>query len=62
MFVRRDRKGVNRFTPWRAALLFLAAGVWLGGVLTENSVATAVAIGILLVALLLGPLGRARGD
>lgn len=58
MFIRRDRKGYDRFTWLRVALLFLAAGTWLGGVLSGNGFATGAAIVILLVAVLFGRIGR----
>lgn len=57
MFHRR-RGGYNRYTPWRVGLIFLAAGVWLAGVLTGRGLLTGAAIGLLLVGLLLGLLGR----
>lgn len=61
MFIRRDRRPANRLTPWRVALVFLAAGIWLGGVLTENHLATGAAIVVLLAAIALGYVGRERG-
>lgn len=60
-FIRRDRRGVHRLTPWRVALVFLAAGVWVGGFLAENYLATGVAIVIVVAAILLGFVGRERG-
>lgn len=62
MFIRRDRKGAGRFLLWRVALFFLAAGVWLGGVLAENETATGLAILILLAAVVLGFVGRRREE
>lgn len=61
MRIRRDRRGFNPYTWVRVALFFLAAGVWLGGAAAGNQVATGVAIGILLAAVVLGVVGRRRG-
>lgn len=58
MFIRRNRDGINRFTWLRVALFFLAAGTWLGGVISGNGLATGAAIVVLLVAVLLGRIGR----
>lgn len=58
MFVRRGGGGRDRFTALRIALIFLAAGVWLGGVMTGRGSVTGAAIAILLVALVLQILGR----
>ena len=59
MFHRRG-SGYNRFTVARVAIIFLAAGVWLGGAMTGRSLLTGAAIALLVVALLLGLAGRAR--
>jgi hypothetical protein len=58
MFVRRDRTGPHRYTAWQVGLFFLAAGVWLGGVVADNSFAIGASILIAAVAMLLGLLGR----
>lgn len=54
--------GYNRFTLWRVGLIFLAAGVWFAGVLTGRELLTGSAIGLLLLGLLLGILGRRDAD
>jgi low temperature requirement protein LtrA len=58
MFFRRGGGDSNRFTAWRVGLFFLAAGTWLAGVLAERPLLTGAAIVIVLVAVMLGPLGR----
>lgn len=58
MFIRRDGGGRDRFTALRIALIFLAAGVWLGGVITGREIITGAAILILVVALVLQMVGR----
>lgn len=58
MFLRRDRRSVHRLVFWQVGLFFLAAGVWLGGVVAENRVATGAAIVIALAAIVLGMVGR----
>lgn len=58
MFVRRDRRGPHRFVMWQVGLFFLAAGVWVAGLVSGRSGITGLAIGILLVALVLGMVGR----
>lgn len=58
MFLRRRGDGPDRFLAVRIALIFLAAGVWVGGVVTGRDAITGVAIGILLVALVLQIVGR----
>lgn len=60
MFIRRDRRGADRFMVLRVALFFLAAGVWVGGLLAGNDTATGVAILIVLAALGVGLLARRR--
>jgi len=62
MFVRRDRTGPDRYVNWKVGLFFLAAGVWLGGVIAENSFATGASILIAAVTMLLGVLGRRTGS
>ena len=54
---RRDRYG-HRFVNWQVGLYFLAAGIWLGAVITDRPSVTGVAVGILLVAVVLGIVGR----
>jgi di/tricarboxylate transporter len=60
IFIRRAPPA-RRFTFLRVALFFLAAGLWLGGVTTDNRAVTAVAIGVAFVALLVGLLARRSG-
>jgi hypothetical protein len=60
MFPSRHRRGADRYTPVRIALIFLAAGVWLAGVITGSLWITGAAIVILLVALALQIAGRHR--
>ena len=62
MFLRRDRRGRRRFVNWQVGLFFLAAGVWLGGVLAGRPGVTLVAIGLAVVAVLLGAAGRRGGE
>lgn len=62
MFIRRDRRGFHRFTWWRVGLFFLAAGIWIGGVVAANEIATGVAIVVLFVAVVLGLVGRDREE
>lgn len=61
IFFRRD-VGPDRFTGLRVSLLFLAAGLWLAGVITETAWVTGLAILILVGALLLRIAGRLRDD
>jgi hypothetical protein len=56
--IRRDRPTSTRFLALRVGLIFLAAGVWFGGVLVDERWLTGAAIVILLPALLLGILAR----
>ncbi|HET8655948.1 MAG TPA: hypothetical protein VFL93_10575 [Longimicrobiaceae bacterium] len=58
MFIRRDRRGPDRFLWWRVGLTLLAAGTWFGGVATGLAPARWVAIGLLVFVLLLGFAGR----
>lgn len=62
MFFRRGSGGYNRFTPHRVAILFLAAGIWLAGVIADRAVLTGAAIVILALGLLLGFLGREKEE
>lgn len=61
MFLRRDGRGTDRYAPVRIGLIFLAAGVWMAGVITGREWITGAAILILLVALALQVAGR-RGS
>jgi hypothetical protein len=61
MFLRRDRRS-GRFVNWQVGLFFLAAGVWLGGVVAGRPGVTPVAIGLAVVAVLLGAVGRRGGE
>lgn len=54
---RRDRHW-HRFVDWQVGFYFLAAGIWLGGVIAGRPSLTGVAIGLLVAALLLGMIGR----
>jgi low temperature requirement protein LtrA len=57
-FARRDRSPNVKYLTARVALFFVAAGVWLAGVVTEQPVYTGAAIVILVVAMLLGLYAR----
>jgi hypothetical protein len=61
MFLRRDRRS-RRFVNWQVGLFFLAAGIWLGGVVAGRPGVTPVAIGVAVVAVLLGAAGRRGGE
>jgi hypothetical protein len=61
MFLRRGRSGGHRYVFWQVGLFFLASGVWLGGLLTGREWATLVAIGLVVVAMILGLIGRRTG-
>ena len=60
--IRRDRRPSGRFLPLRLLLVFLAIGVWTAGSTMEYPWATAVAIGILASALILGWLAQSGED
>lgn len=54
MFGIRRRGGrASRFTIWKVAILLLAAGIWLAGVMIENTQVTAAAIIVLGIGLVL---------
>jgi hypothetical protein len=55
VFLRRSRNENPRpeLVPWRVGLFFLAAGVWLAGVLADDLRITGAAIGILALAIVL---------
>lgn len=55
---RRDGPHPGRFLYTRVGLFFLGAGVWLGGVLVEDRRITGAALGILILAAILGLLDR----
>jgi hypothetical protein len=62
MFYRRDREqGNGPYLLWKLSLFFLAAGVWIAGVLTGRPWATGTALVLLIVAILLRFLPQ-RGD
>ena len=58
----RSRGGSTRFLYTRVGLFFLSAGVWLAGVVIEDERFTGAAIFILLIALVLGLIGRRRDE
>lgn len=58
MFIRRGGDEPDRFARIRIGLIFLAAGVWLGGLITGREAITGIAILILIVALALQVIGR----
>ena len=60
IFIRRDRPASARMIGLRVGLFFLAAGLWLAGVVVENDAITGVAILVALIALGLGLLGREK--
>lgn len=62
MFVSRDRRPRDRYASIRIGLIFLAAGLWLGGVITGWPAATGAAILVLVLALVLQIVGRRRGE
>ena len=61
MALRRRGRGSHRFVNWQVGLFFLAAGIWLGGVVTGIHQATFLSIAVLLAAIVLGMTGR-RGQ
>ncbi|MDR0787434.1 MAG: hypothetical protein LBG44_06165 [Gemmatimonadota bacterium] len=58
MMARGSRNAPQRYLFARASLGFFGAGVWLAGMLAGNSTFTGAAIGILLVAVVLGWIAR----
>lgn len=49
--MKRGRKSEpDRFRNWKVALFFLAAGIWLGGVVADQPLVTGAAIVLLLIA------------
>lgn len=60
IFVRRDGRSGNRLLGLRVGLFFLAAGLWLAGVSVGNDVVTAMAIGVVVVAIAIGLFVRRR--
>lgn len=61
MFLRRDGRDPDRYSWIRIGLIFLAAGVWIGGVITGRQLITGLAIVIVLAALVLQIIGRRDG-
>jgi di/tricarboxylate transporter len=57
IFIRRSG-AVLRYTALRVGLFFLAAGIWLAGIMVEDDRITIVAIGVVIVAILVGAFGR----
>jgi hypothetical protein len=60
MFLRRGGEEGRGFLEVRLALFWLAAALWLVGVALNWSFLTPVAIGVLLLALVLGLIARRR--
>jgi di/tricarboxylate transporter len=50
VFIRRSGPGHTRFTWLRVGLFFLAAGMWIGGVIVDNATVRVVAIVVLVAA------------
>ncbi len=61
MALRRHGRPSHRFVVWQVGLFFLAAGIWLGGVIAGIHEATFLSIALLLAAMVLGVIGR-RGQ
>lgn len=61
MAISRRRGGYTPLTPWRVGLFFFGAGIWVGGLVSENRSVTGAAIGVLVLAAVLGLVERARG-
>lgn len=57
MFIRRSGSG-RRFLAWRMGLFWAGVGIWLLGLAFSIGPMTYVAIGLLMVALLLGVWAR----
>ncbi len=62
IFRPRRSSDTNRFVYWQVGLFFLASGVWVVSLVSGYTKLTGVAIGILLVALLLGAMGRRSSE
>ena len=54
IFIRRDRQPAMRLTGLRVGLFFLAAGLWLAGVRVGSELVTWLAMGVAVVAILIG--------
>lgn len=61
MFIRRRGGDPDRYARIRIGLIFLAAGVWLGGLITGRESITGLAILILVAALVLQVIARREG-
>ena len=62
MFRPRRPSRAHRFTYWQVGLFFLAAGVWAVSVVSGRPRLTGGAIALLLIALVLGAIGRRLTD
>jgi len=62
MFRPRRSARAHRYVYWQVGLFFLAASVWGIGVIRGIPQLTGVSIGLLLVALILGAIGRRGAD
>ena len=62
LFASRNRSATSRFLTSRIAIFFLAAGVWLAGVIVEDKRLTGAAIVILFIAFVLGLVGQRQDD
>ena len=54
--------GSHRFLPLRIAIFFLAAGIWLAGVLTGRDEVTGIALGILVLGWILTLVARRSAE
>jgi hypothetical protein len=64
VFLRRRRQdpGDPRVLTWRVALFFLAAGIWVAGVVSDDARLTGSAILVLFAAILLRLIERRGGE
>jgi uncharacterized membrane protein len=60
IFLRRDRYPIRRWMALRVGLLFLAAGIWLAGVVIDDDRITAVAIVVAGIGIMMGAYLRRR--
>jgi hypothetical protein len=60
IFLRRDRSPIRRWMALRVGLLFLAAGIWLAGVVIDDDRITAVAIVVAGIGIMMGAYVRRR--
>lgn len=61
MFLSRRRRGEpDRWLWLKTSILFLAAGIWVAGVITKREAVTGIALGLLVVGLVLVLLTRPR--